>query len=83
MPFRDPVKNLHDIEHAIELVRQFVGAMSQEQFRADPKTEAAVERELQIISEAASRLGDQAPKLCPGVDWPGIRGFGSFLRHEL
>lgn len=82
MPFNDPVKCLRDIDVAIDLVREFVSDITQEQFRADRKTEAAVERELQIISEAAYRLGDQAAILCPGVDWRGIRGFGNFLRHE-
>lgn len=82
MPFRDPAKCLRDIVIAIELIDDFVGAMSREEFRADKKTEAAVERELQIVSEAAYRLGKEADVLCPGVDWSGIRGFGNFLRHE-
>ena len=37
---------------------------------------------MQIITEAAIRLGDDAEILCPGPDWRGIRGMGNFLRHE-
>src|ERR1700674_795531 len=51
-------------------------------FREDPKTIAAVERKLQVISEAAVRLGDQAERLCPGLPWHNIRGIGNWLRHQ-
>jgi uncharacterized protein with HEPN domain len=56
--------------------------MDAETFRADPKTVAAVERKLQVISEAAIRLGDQAEVLCPGLPWRDIRGIGNWLRHQ-
>ena len=51
-------------------------------YRTDRKTRSAVERELQIITEAAIRLGSDAEKLCPGLDWKGFRGMGNVLRHE-
>ena len=56
--------------------------MDSETFRADTKTIAAVERKLQVISEAAVRLGDQAEMLCPGLPWRNIRGIGNWLRHQ-
>ena len=48
----------------------------------DPKTVAAVERKLQLISEAAIRLGEEAERLCPGPQWRNIRGLGNWLRHQ-
>ncbi len=51
-------------------------------FHKDAKTVAAVERKLQVISEAAIRLGDQAEVLCPGLPWRNIRGIGNWLRHQ-
>jgi uncharacterized protein with HEPN domain len=51
-------------------------------FREDPKTVAAVERKLQIISEAAIRLGAEAENRCPGPAWRDIRGMGNWLRHQ-
>lgn len=36
---------------------------------------------MQIITEAAIRLGDDAEALCPGLDWRGFRGMGNILRH--
>jgi uncharacterized protein with HEPN domain len=56
--------------------------MDLESFRKDPRTIAAVERKLALISEAAVRVGDQALILCPGLPWHNIRGLGNWLRHQ-
>jgi uncharacterized protein with HEPN domain len=45
------------------------------------KTVAAVERKLQIISEAAIRLGIEAERRCPSLPWRDIGGIGNHLRH--
>ena len=82
MPFREPTLSLRDILEAIGMIEGFTAGMSFEVFRQDPKTVAAVERKLQLISEAAIRLGDQAEQLCPAVPWPQIRGMGNWLRHQ-
>ena len=55
--------------------------MDFDRYRADPKTKSAVERQMQIITEAAYRLGDEGENLCPGPDWKGLRGMGNILRH--
>jgi uncharacterized protein with HEPN domain len=73
---------LRDIADAIAAITQFIQGMDAETFRTDPKTVAAVERKLQVISEAAARLGDQAEILCPGLPWRDIRGIGNWLRHQ-
>jgi uncharacterized protein with HEPN domain len=51
-------------------------------FREDRKTVAAVERKLLLISEAATRLGEDAERLCPGSPWHNIRGIGNWLGHR-
>jgi len=51
-------------------------------FSEDPKTIAAVERKLLVISEAATVLGDEAAALCPNQPWQQIRGVGNWLRHK-
>ena len=55
--------------------------MDFEAFRANPMAVAAVERKLQIISEAAIRLGDEAERRIPDQPWRDIRGIGNHLRH--
>ncbi|HUA82831.1 MAG TPA: HepT-like ribonuclease domain-containing protein [Bryobacteraceae bacterium] len=73
---------MRDIADAIAAIKRFTLGMDAGTFRADSKTVAAVERKLQVISEAATRLGDQAEALCPGLPWRDIRGIGNWLRHQ-
>jgi uncharacterized protein with HEPN domain len=70
-----------DIVDAIAMIEQFTSGMDFEAFRSNPMAVAAVERKLQIISEAAIRLGDEAERRCPDVPWRDIRGIGNQLRH--
>ncbi len=82
MPFEDEDGFLRDIADAIDMIERFTSGMDLEQFSEDPKTVAAVERKLQIISEAAIRLGASAESRCPGAPWRDIRGMGNWLRHQ-
>jgi uncharacterized protein with HEPN domain len=81
LSFSDAVQPLKDILASIGQVEVFTAGFDFEAFRADLKTIAAVERKLQVISEAATRLGPAADTLCPGPPWREIRGIGNWLRH--
>jgi len=74
--------HFQDILKAISLIEQFVGTMDFQAYSEDIKTRAAVERELQIVTEAAYRLKPEDENLCPGPDWRKIRGMGNILRHS-
>jgi len=63
------------------MIEGFISGMDFAAFRQDPKTVAAVERKLLVISEAAVRLGERAVALCPGQPWHEIRATGNWLRH--
>jgi uncharacterized protein with HEPN domain len=63
------------------MINQFTSGMDCEAFRSSPMAVAAVERKLQIISEAAIRPTEEAERLCPAVPWRDIRGIGNQLRH--
>jgi uncharacterized protein with HEPN domain len=49
------------------MIGQFVRSMDLKAFGEDPKTVAAVERKLLLISEAAIRLGEDAERLLASV----------------
>jgi uncharacterized protein with HEPN domain len=51
-------------------------------FLEDHKTYDAVERCLERISEAATKLAGTAESMCPVIPWFAIRSPGNFLRHE-
>jgi len=81
LPFRSDSTHLRDILQGIDHIEAFLVGMDFKKYRADLKTKSAVERQLQIITEAAKRLGDNAQSLCPGPDWPGFCRMGDILRH--
>lgn len=81
MPFRESGLSLRDILEAIDMIDDFTSGMDFDAFREDPKTVAAVERKLLVISEAAVRLGERALALCPDQPWHKIRATGNWLRH--
>lgn len=56
MPFREPTLPLQD---SIRMIEAFTSGIDLEVFRKDPKTIAAVERKLLLISEAAMRLASR------------------------
>jgi uncharacterized protein with HEPN domain len=82
VPFRNAQTHFEDILQSIDHIDTFLAGTDFEGYREDRKTRSAVERELQIITEAAIRLGDEAETLCPGPpDWQGFRGMGNILRY--
>jgi uncharacterized protein with HEPN domain len=82
LSFRTPPQRLFtDIADAIAMIEQLTLGMDFEAFRSNPMAIAAVERKLQIISEAAIRLGDEAGRRIPDQPWRDIRGIGNHLRH--
>lgn len=81
MLFRDNTRHLRDILEAIDLIESFVHDMTFESYQTDLKTKSAVERQMQIMTEAAIRLAGDAERIAPGPDWEGFRGMGNLLRH--
>ncbi len=51
-------------------------------YRSDDKTKAAVERKIQVLTEAIVRLEDESPGEYPEIDQKGYRGMGNILRHS-
>lgn len=82
MPFEDSKSNLRDILEGIVRIEEFVAEMKLHEYLQDWKTQAALERKMLVISEAAIRLKEGADVLCPGVPWREIRGIGNWLRHQ-
>jgi uncharacterized protein with HEPN domain len=73
--------HLTDILDGINRIEEFLGDLDFEGYHTDLKTKSAVERQMQIISEAAGRLRDEGERLCPEIHWKGLCGMGNVLRH--
>lgn len=82
MPFKDTGRHLRDILENINLINEFVRGMELSSYQRDEKTQAAVERKMQILTEAVIRLETDDPEAFPDIDWKAYRGMGNFLRHS-
>ena len=82
MPQRDPGVYLEDIErHAAAAVR-FISGHSLEEYLADDKTMAAVERMLEVCGEAMGNLYKIAPQIAQTIPHArDIIGFRNILVH--
>lgn len=83
----DRNQRVFDALSAIANLRSFLHGMTREKFDNDRKTQSAVERELEIISEACTHLtrlvsGPSLDEVFPAVPWHQIKGIGNRLRHE-
>jgi uncharacterized protein with HEPN domain len=69
------------IQDNAALAQSFLAGMTAELFAADRRTFYAVTRCLEIISEAARRLGPAQQGRFPGLEWRQIEDSGNVFRH--
>jgi uncharacterized protein with HEPN domain len=67
VPSKDPIQRFNDILENIIRIEEFTAGMDVSAFVGDPKTYDAVERCLERISEAASKLGNRRRIFVPGL----------------
>ena len=82
MSERNTLLLLEDIRSSIIKILDYTGGMSFEVYQADNKTRDAVERNFEIIGEAASRVPDNFKQLHPHIEWRIIKDFRNFIIHE-
>lgn len=82
MPFRDVKRHFEDVLAAIDKISEFLSGMDFDAYCSDDRTKSAVERKLQIITEAVIRLEDDGQGAFPEIDHKGYRGMGNILRHS-
>ncbi|HVM80786.1 MAG TPA: HepT-like ribonuclease domain-containing protein [Stellaceae bacterium] len=78
----DPKHWLRGMLEAIERIRRHVRGFTAQRFAADEKTQDAIERCLERLSEAARKLGDALDAKYPEVEFKKLRQLGSMLRHD-
>jgi uncharacterized protein with HEPN domain len=73
---------LAEILEAIEGIETHTTGKSLADFERDWLLRLAVQRALEIISEACRHIPDEFLGAAPDVPWKKIRGIGNILRHE-
>ncbi len=80
-PAHDPA-HLWDMLDAARSVLRFVGERNFDEYLEDELLQAAVERRIEIIGEAAPRVSDEFKEAHPEIPWHGIIGQRHVLAHE-
>lgn len=73
---------VEDLIGAIEQAQSFVAGMTLAQYELDAKTQRAVERCIEVISEASRRIPARIKKEHPDIPWSNVAGIGNVLRHD-
>lgn len=71
-----------DIIDEIDLATEVLAGRNHEQLALDRKSLRALERCIEIVSEAVRHLPDQLTAAHPHIPWRSVRGVGNILRHE-
>jgi uncharacterized protein with HEPN domain len=79
---RDIELILDDILEMIALIEKSVLGKMREDFDGDRILRLAIQRAIEIISEASRHIPDELLEQAPEIAWRSIRGMGNVLRHE-
>jgi uncharacterized protein with HEPN domain len=82
MPTRSPLLRVHDM---LESIREIEKAVADKNFRDFERSwvlRSAIERGIEVISEASRHLGREIKSQHKDVRWKDIAGIGNILRHD-
>jgi uncharacterized protein with HEPN domain len=74
--------SLYDIRQAIEGMENAIAGKSLPDFKNDWLLRHAIQRGVEIISEASRRIPQNVRETEPAILWRDIAGIGNILRHE-
>ena len=81
MPFEDVPSRLEDILKAMQEMQSFVSGKSFDDYRSDTMLRFAIERCVEIISEASRHIPADLKAAHPEVPWQNVADIGNILRH--
>lgn len=73
---------LLDILESIEIVGQAIAERDYASFKSDSILRMAVERAIEIVSEAVRHIPEDERSKYPDVPWRNVIAIGNKLRHE-
>lgn len=73
---------LHDMLAAIDAATEMTDGIGLGAYRSDLKLRFAVERAVEIVSEASRHVPEASKASFPDVPWAEIAAIGNRLRHE-
>ncbi len=82
MAGKTPRLYLEHIRDAMALIAQYARGRRRQDLDREPMLRQAIERNIEIISEASRRLPQTMKAAHPEVPWRDIAAIGNILRHE-
>jgi uncharacterized protein with HEPN domain len=82
MADKTPRLYLEHIKDAIAIIERRVAGKTPDDLMADDVLRDALERRIEIISEASRRLPEDMKARHPEVPWHNVAGIGNVLRHD-
>ncbi|MFF2319591.1 DUF86 domain-containing protein [Agrobacterium sp. NPDC058088] len=73
---------LAEILEALNGIESHTAGLALVDFQQNWLLKLAVQRALEIVSEASRHIPDDLLEIAPEVPWKQIRGIGNILRHE-
>ena len=74
--------SLWDMVSAIHRIQEFTANLTYEAYLDSALIQSAVERQFEILGEAARRLSDEFRQAYPEIDWRRIIGLRNILIHR-
>jgi uncharacterized protein with HEPN domain len=82
MPTRTSLLRIHDMLESIRGIEKAVKGKSYRDYQRSWILRSAVERGIEVISEASRHLSRELKSPHKDVRWKDIAGIGNILRHE-
>ena len=70
-----------DMAQAIRYIQTFVDSLSLDDYLVDIRTVSAVERQFEILGEAARRISHEFRQAHPAIDWQKVIGLRNIVIH--
>ena len=70
------------MRHQIDAIQRWIANRSFDDFAGNMMLRNAIERSLEIISEASRRIPDTEKAKHPNIPWQDIADIGNYLRHQ-
>lgn len=82
MPSKDERSPLRDILSAIAAVQSWIKGRTYNDYVRDHMFRAAIERQVEIVSEASRRISNDLRATRPDIPWRDVATVGNALRHK-
>jgi uncharacterized protein with HEPN domain len=82
MAARSPLLRIHDMLENIRAIEKAIAGKTFRDYQRSWLLRSAIERGIEVISEASRHLGHDLKAQHKDVRWEDIAGIGNILRHE-